>query len=65
MPTNLLYNHSTPGLKSSPEIKVMEVQIPDSILMEDNGNVEKAEAYMKELEDVSNLNILSSILVLC
>ena len=34
-----------------------EVEIPDSILMEDNSNVEKAEAYMKELEDVSDLNI--------
>jgi len=43
----------------------MEVEIPNSILMEDNSNVEKAEAYMKELEDVSDLNILWSILVLC
>jgi hypothetical protein len=33
------------------------VEIPDSVLMEDNSNVEKAEAYMKELENVSYLNI--------
>jgi hypothetical protein len=26
------------------------------VLMEDNSNVEKAEAYMKELENVSDLN---------
>lgn len=32
-----------------------EVEIPDSVLAEDNSNVEKAEAYMKELEDVSDL----------
>ena len=57
MPNNLLYNHSTSGLTSPPAIKVTEVEIPDSILMEDNSNVEKAEAYMKELEDVSDLNI--------
>lgn len=58
IPNNLLNNRSTPGLKSPSEIKVMEVEIPNSILMEDNSNVEKAEAYMKELEDVSDLNIL-------
>ncbi|XP_061363435.1 uncharacterized protein At4g18490 [Gastrolobium bilobum] len=50
-PNNILYNHSTSGLESPSEIKVMEVEIPDSVLMEDNSNVEKAEAYMKELED--------------
>ncbi|XP_047160298.1 uncharacterized protein At4g18490-like [Vigna umbellata] len=55
MPNNLLYNHSTPGLKSPSEIKVMEVEIPNSMLMEDNSNVEKAEAYMKELEDICNM----------
>lgn len=57
MPNNLLYNHSTSGLKSSPVIKVTEVEIHDPLLMEDNNNVEKAEAYIKELEDVSDLNI--------
>nr|KYP42177.1 hypothetical protein KK1_036431 [Cajanus cajan] len=57
MANNLLHNHSTPGLKSPSEIKVMELEISDSVLMEDNSNVEKAEAYMKELEDVSDQNI--------
>ncbi|RDX95263.1 hypothetical protein CR513_22241, partial [Mucuna pruriens] len=52
MPNNLLYNHSTSGLKSPSEIKVTEVEILDSALMEDKSNVEKAEAYMKELEDI-------------
>ena len=37
------------------------MEIPDSVLMEDNSNVEKAEAYMKELENVSDLTFLSSI----
>ncbi|XP_020239705.1 uncharacterized protein At4g18490 isoform X2 [Cajanus cajan] len=55
MANNLLHNHSTPGLKSPSEIKVMELEISDSVLMEDNSNVEKAEAYMKELEDICNM----------
>ncbi|KAL2979139.1 hypothetical protein AAZX31_13G155800 [Glycine max] len=55
MPNNLLYNHSTSGLKSSPVIKVTEVEIHDPLLMEDNNNVEKAEAYIKELEDICNM----------
>ncbi|KAK7319786.1 hypothetical protein RJT34_04511 [Clitoria ternatea] len=37
------------------EFKVTEVEIPDSVLVEDNSNVEKAEAYMKELEDICNM----------
>lgn len=57
MRNNLLYNHSTSGFKSPSEIKMTEMEIPDSVLMEDNSNVEKAEVYMKELEDVSDLNI--------
>ncbi|ESW25698.1 hypothetical protein PHAVU_003G057800 [Phaseolus vulgaris] len=56
MPNNLLYKQSNSGLKSPPEIKVMEVEIPDSSKhMEDNSNVEKAEAYMKELEDICSM----------
>ncbi|KAK7400654.1 hypothetical protein VNO78_11893 [Psophocarpus tetragonolobus] len=55
MPNNLRYNHSTSGLISPPGIKVTEVEIADSVLMEDNSNVEKAEAYMKELEDICNM----------
>ncbi|PNY04331.1 hypothetical protein L195_g000749 [Trifolium pratense] len=51
-PNDFAYYHSTSGLESPSEIKVTEVEIPDSVLMEDNSNVEKAEAYMKELENV-------------
>ncbi|GAU14578.1 hypothetical protein TSUD_96420, partial [Trifolium subterraneum] len=50
-PNDFAYYHSTSGLESPSEIKVTEVEIPDSVLMEDNSNVEKAEAYMKELEN--------------
>lgn len=32
-----------------------EVEIPESVLTEDNSIVEKAEAYMKELEDICNM----------
>ncbi|WJX50371.1 hypothetical protein P8452_36687 [Trifolium repens] len=49
------YYHSTSGLESPSEIKVTEMEIPDSVLMEDNSNVEKAEAYMKELENICNM----------
>ncbi|CAI8618312.1 unnamed protein product [Vicia faba] len=52
---DLAYYDSTSGLESPSEIKVTEVEIPDSVLMEDNGNVEKAEAYMKELENICNM----------
>ncbi|XP_019424566.1 PREDICTED: uncharacterized protein At4g18490 isoform X1 [Lupinus angustifolius] len=51
-PHNMIYNHPTLGLESPSDIKVMDVEISDSVLMEDNSNVEKAEAYMKELEDI-------------
>ncbi|CAL0313503.1 unnamed protein product [Lupinus luteus] len=54
-PHNMIYNHPTLGLESPSDIKVMEVEISDSVLMEDNSNVEKAEAYMKELEDICNM----------
>ncbi|KAJ1387542.1 hypothetical protein SESBI_39875 [Sesbania bispinosa] len=50
-PNNFLNYHSKSGLESPSEIKVTEVEISDSVLMEDNSNVGKAEAYMKELED--------------
>ncbi|XP_058730773.1 uncharacterized protein At4g18490-like isoform X2 [Vicia villosa] len=52
---DLAYYDSTSGLESPSEIKVTEVEIPDSVLMEDNGNVEKTEAYMKELENICNM----------
>ena len=35
------------------EINMMEMKFPTSASVEDNNNVEKAEAYTKELEDVS------------
>ncbi|CAJ2654255.1 unnamed protein product [Trifolium pratense] len=54
-PNDFAYYHSTSGLESPSEIKVTEVEIPDSVLMEDNSNVEKAEAYMKELENICNM----------
>ncbi|XP_050895995.1 uncharacterized protein At4g18490 isoform X5 [Lathyrus oleraceus] len=54
-PNDLAHYDSTSGPESPSEIKVTEVEIPDSVLMEDNGNVEKAEAYMKELENICNM----------
>ncbi|KAJ1376064.1 hypothetical protein SESBI_50335 [Sesbania bispinosa] len=51
-PNKFLNYHSKSGLESPSEIKVTEVEISDSVLMEDNSNVGKAEAYMKELEDL-------------
>ncbi|KAK7252101.1 hypothetical protein RIF29_35825 [Crotalaria pallida] len=54
-PNSMLYNHPTLELESPSEIKVTEVEIPASVQMEDNSNVEKAEAYMKELEDICNM----------
>ncbi|XP_004505130.1 uncharacterized protein At4g18490 isoform X2 [Cicer arietinum] len=54
-PNNFLYYHSTYGLESPSEIKVIEMEIPDSVLMEDNSSVEKAEAYTKELENICNM----------
>lgn len=56
-PNNFLKYYSTSGVESPSEIKVTEVEIPASVLMEDNSSVEKAEEYMKELEDVSDVNI--------
>lgn len=54
-PNSLHCNSPAHGLQIPPEINLMEVKLPASVLVEDNGNVEKAEAYTKELEDVSNL----------
>ncbi|CAL5213258.1 unnamed protein product [Lathyrus oleraceus] len=54
-PNDLAHYDSTSGPESPSEIKVTEVEIPDSVLMEDNGNVEKAEAYIKELENICNM----------
>ena len=49
-------DHWTSELGSPCAINVMELDIPS--VMEDDGNVEQAEAYAKELEDVSKLSLL-------
>ncbi|MED6183656.1 hypothetical protein PIB30_039686 [Stylosanthes scabra] len=54
-PANLICHHSSSGLESPSEIKVTEIEVTDSILMENNSNVGKAEACMKELEDICNM----------
>lgn len=41
------------GLESPREVNMMELEIP--FVMETDGNVEKAQAYTKELDDVSKL----------
>ncbi|XP_070663267.1 uncharacterized protein At4g18490-like isoform X2 [Malus domestica] len=48
-----LDDHPTSGLGSPCAINVMELDIPSA--MENDGNVEKAEAYAKELEDICNM----------
>lgn len=50
-----LDDHPTSGL-GSPCSNAMELEIHS--IMENDGNVEKAEAYTKELEDVSKLLLL-------
>ncbi|MED6155176.1 hypothetical protein PIB30_002904 [Stylosanthes scabra] len=54
-PANLICHHPSSGLESPSEIKVTEIEVTDSILMENNSNVGKAEACMKELEDICNM----------
>jgi hypothetical protein len=46
------------GLESPREVNMMELEIP--LVMETDGNVEKAEAYTKELDSVSKLLITLS-----
>ncbi|XP_059438915.1 uncharacterized protein At4g18490 [Corylus avellana] len=43
----------TSGLESPREVNMMELEIP--LVMETDGNVEKAEAYTKELDDICNM----------
>jgi len=50
----VLYDHSS-GLQITEEVNMKDVEI--SVAAENDGNVEKAEAYAKELEDVSQLYI--------
>lgn len=48
---HVVYDHPTSGLESHGVANMMELEIP--LVMENDGNVEKAEAYAKELDDVS------------
>ncbi|KAK4271669.1 hypothetical protein QN277_020328 [Acacia crassicarpa] len=52
---SLLCNIPTLELPRPPEINLVEVKLPTSALVVDNSNVEKAEAYTKELEDICNM----------
>ncbi|KAI4296879.1 hypothetical protein L6164_036798 [Bauhinia variegata] len=54
-PNNLVGHDPISRLESPLQKNLTEVGILHSILLEDNSNVEKAEAYAKELENVSNL----------
>ncbi|XP_054801151.1 uncharacterized protein At4g18490 isoform X2 [Prosopis cineraria] len=53
-PNSLLCNTPTSELQCPSGINLMEVKLPASAFVEDNSNVEKAEAYTKELEDICN-----------
>lgn len=48
---HVVYDLQTSGLESPRVTNMMELEIP--LVMENDGNVEKAEAYAKELDDVS------------
>lgn len=56
MTKNILCEHPTSVVGSPRKVNVMEFEI--SSIPENDGNVEKAEAYAKELEDVSKLTDL-------
>ncbi|KAM3700464.1 hypothetical protein ACJW31_05G100300 [Castanea mollissima] len=46
-------DHGTSGLECAREVNMMDLEIP--LVMENDGNVEKAEAYTKDLEDICNM----------
>ncbi|KAJ4846864.1 hypothetical protein Tsubulata_011866, partial [Turnera subulata] len=46
---NVLFDHPTSGLEIPQEASMKDLEIP--FITENDGNVEKAEAYIKELED--------------
>ncbi|KAI4306407.1 hypothetical protein L6164_029686 [Bauhinia variegata] len=54
-PNNLLDHDQISRLESSQLMNLTDVGMPDSILVEDNSNVEKAEAYTRELENICNM----------
>ena len=49
-------DHQTSRLECVREVNMMDLEIP--LVMENDGNVEKAEAYMKDLDDVSELGFI-------
>ncbi|XP_041027503.1 uncharacterized protein At4g18490 [Juglans microcarpa x Juglans regia] len=50
---HVVYDHLTSGLESHRVANMMDLEIP--LVMETDGNVEKAEAYAKELDDICNM----------
>ncbi|XP_050287223.1 uncharacterized protein At4g18490-like [Quercus robur] len=46
-------DHRTSGLECAREVNMMDLEIP--LVMENDGNVEKAEAYTKDLDDICNM----------
>ena len=50
---HVFIDHWTYGLECAREVNMMDLEIP--LVMENDGNVEKAEAYTKDLDDVSKL----------
>ncbi|KAK8524517.1 hypothetical protein V6N12_029382 [Hibiscus sabdariffa] len=50
---NILYDHLASGSEVPREVNMMELEF--SSVMEHDGNVEKAEAYGKELDDICNM----------
>ncbi|TXG47525.1 hypothetical protein EZV62_026819 [Acer yangbiense] len=50
---NVFHDQPTSSAEVSREINMTELEIP--LAMENDGNVEKAEAYTKELEDICNM----------
>ncbi|XP_030968558.1 uncharacterized protein At4g18490 isoform X3 [Quercus lobata] len=46
-------DHRTSGLERAREVNMMDLEIP--LAMENDGNVEKAEAYTKDLDDICNM----------
>ena len=49
-------DHPSSGLECAREVNMMELEIP--FVMENDGNVEKAEAYMNDLDDVSKYGFI-------
>ncbi|XP_044495214.1 uncharacterized protein At4g18490 isoform X2 [Mangifera indica] len=50
---NVLHGHTSPRLDVVRDVSLTKLEI--QLVMENDGNVEKAEAYTKELEDICNM----------